>query len=394
MRRLGRLLVGLLGAFVVGGVAAAAVDVASLRTADVVIEDGAPYGTAERDRLQSAADDLRARDFPVKFVVLAKAAANADITAARLRGDLAREIGEDKVDAVFVLGPRQLGIAGTVFQSERLKAFEDERATLERDPIQGTINVAKRLQDCDAIAAIDEPCGRLDGRTAKGGGLSGGLIALLIGVLAVGVLAFSFARRAAKRGEARKAREDDRAVFSPMLDILSAQITDLGDEVGTEPNAERAKARYDEALAAYAEVRDALAAEAPFDADRMRGRVRDGIQAALAARSLLDGKPEPQTHEPVLSGLCTFDPQHGRAMASRRIVTPSGDGAEVPVCASCAAGLDAGQTPALRLVQLGGEQQPYWRIQGLGNMFDANFTRDIAGMLERAMKLHSDFFGR
>jgi hypothetical protein len=178
----------------------AAVSVADLQANDVVFDAGVTRSAEDRARLQSAADELRAKAFPTKFVVVATGPKNLDEVASDLRGGLAKKIGVDNIDAVLVLGNRQLGISADVFQSERDQAFQAEVDTLKSDDIAGTINVAKRLQAFDQAGALPG-----DNPAESDGGISAWIIALIV-VAAVAVIAGAFlARRAAKRGAAREA---------------------------------------------------------------------------------------------------------------------------------------------------------------------------------------------
>ena len=200
MRRL-LFVAALIMAAVLASTAQGAVSVADLQANDVVFDTGVTRSADERARLQAAADDLRAKGFPTKFVVVATGTKQLDSVAAGLRKGLADTIGVDNIDAVLVLGNRQLGINADVFQSERDEAFRAEVDTLRSDDIAGTINVANRLQ------AFDE-AGALPGSTSEAtsdDGIAWWLIALIV-VGAVAAIAAAFlARRAAKRGAADQA---------------------------------------------------------------------------------------------------------------------------------------------------------------------------------------------
>src|SRR3990172_3478908 len=94
----------ILAALVVAGFASsvghAAVSVADLRTNDVVFDDGVNRPDADRERLQGAADSLRGKEFPTKFVVVAKTSKDLDQVAAELRRGLVDEVGIQGIDAV------------------------------------------------------------------------------------------------------------------------------------------------------------------------------------------------------------------------------------------------------------------------------------------------------
>jgi hypothetical protein len=184
-------------ACLVAPAAHAAVSVADLQANDVVFDAGVTRSAEDRARLQSAADELRAKAFPTKFVVVSTGPKSLDKVAFDLRAGLAKKIGVDNIDAVLVLGNRQLGINADVFQSERDQAFQAEIDTLRSDDIAGTINVANRLQAFDEAGALpgDKPA-------KSDGGISAWIIALIV-VAGIAVIAGAFlARRAAKRGAA------------------------------------------------------------------------------------------------------------------------------------------------------------------------------------------------
>ncbi len=188
-------------ACLVAPAAHAAVSVADLQAGDVVFDTGVTRSAEDRARLQSAADELRAKAFPTKFVVVATGPKNLDKLAFDLRAGLAKKIGVDNIDAVLVLGNRQLGINADVFQSERDQAFQAEIDTLRSDDIAGTINVAKRLQAFDQAGALpgDKPA------KSDGGFPVWAIILIVLGGLAV--VAVFLVRRAVRRNAADVAPE-------------------------------------------------------------------------------------------------------------------------------------------------------------------------------------------
>ena len=369
-----RLLLALLTIGLIAPAAAnAAVTVDQLQASDVVFDTGVTLGDADRARLQDAADDLKGKSFPTKFVVVAQRLQDLDRLAADLRSGLALRIGLENIDGVFILGPRELGIAADAFEQEKIDAFNAETDTLRTDSVQGMINVANRLQALDAAGALPGDT------TSPKKGISGAIIGLIIAVGIAGIVAMAFARRAAKRGAERNLG-DEQSALNLMVDALAANITDLGGDIAASPNAALAKPHFDEATAIYEQVRVAMGKPLTEKSAKDLGQdlVR-GIRAAHAARAALDGTPTPapETHEPpIMAGLCAFDPEHGKATETREITTPSGDRGTVPVCAACAAGLDRGETPAPRMLMLSGQQVPYWQ-GNLGALFGDDMLRQI-----------------
>lgn len=187
----------------------AAVSGQDLRGTDVFFEPGVTRPDADRDRLQAAADELKDKGFPTKFVVVAERPADGDAFAKKLR----TEVGVDQVSAVLVLAPRQLAIGAKVFDCEKQLAFDAEVETLRTDDVQGTINVARRLQEFAEIGALrDEKCNEIDGPT-KDTGFPVWAIVVLAAVGVVGIVAIVLIRRAVKRSEAR--REAEAAAEAP-----------------------------------------------------------------------------------------------------------------------------------------------------------------------------------
>jgi hypothetical protein len=362
------------------------VTAADLAESDVVFDSGVNRTEADRQRLQAASSALGGQGFRTKFVVIPNSVGDIHGLAKRLRG----QFGEAALESVIVLGPRQIGVGAKVLPCEAVVAVQEERATLRSDDIQGTINVANRLLEFSKANELrDSDCQPIPDPKH---GLSTALIVALFGAAVALVAALFLARRSIKRN-ARERADEERAAISPVLDVLSAQITDLGDEVGMGPNAAESKRRYETALSAYGEVRDELEKMDGWDAARMRDRLREGIHEALAARALVDGKPAPPEGQPILEGLCAFDPKHGRAVTNHEIVTPSGNHAIVPVCATCEAGLQHKEMPQTRMVVVNGREVPYWQIQGMGGMFGPPMGQMLGGLLEEMLGIADQLSG-
>jgi hypothetical protein len=205
MRRLTFVVTLLLTAAGFTSAAQGAISAAQLRTANVVFDTGVQRSDADRARLEQTARDLGAKGFRTKFAVVATHIDKIDALARQLR----KELGDSAVEAVLVLGPRQLGVDAKVFACEKQLALDAEVATLTTDDLQGTINVANRLQAFHQIGALrDSNCKDIGGPTTKkSDGVATWLVALLVTIGIVGIAGFMLARRAAKRAEARRAGE-------------------------------------------------------------------------------------------------------------------------------------------------------------------------------------------
>lgn len=146
--------------------------------------------------------------------------------------------------------------------------------------------------------------------------------------------------------------DDLRAATSIDLGYLADEVVQLGDLA--------ADRDYVQGVSFYETARDALDAARSPDAFvavcRALGNGRFGMARARARR---DWSAAPQSAQP-----CLFDPSHGPA-AQLIVWTPAGlDGRTVPVCAGCAASLEAGVEPDPREVASGDEAMPYWSAPG------------------------------
>ena len=343
----------------IGGVqpAAAEVQPAELAASDVVTEPAANVSSADRDRLVQAAGQLRSQGVPTKFVVVA----NRPVNPPRYAVDLRQAIGFNGNVLVLSRSPNSLGIASSLPAQPRQEAFDRSVDDLRADPVGGTILVAQRLSEA---AAAGSGSGE-GGEGGESGGSSSGLV--LVGLLLVGVVGFVALGRRAARRRAETDLADRKAALEPMVDALAAHITDVGSDLrlGGDRVA-AAQPYYDEAVLAYGEVRDAMPSAGTAPAIDALGRTLErGLRAGVSARAVLDGRPIPAPEETaLLEGLCAFDPKHGRAVREMPVVTPTGNEAEVPVCATCAEGLEQGQMPDVRRVSQRGMAVPYW--QGAG----------------------------
>lgn len=196
-----RLLLAIVLAVTAASLAFGAVTAADLRNADVVFDEGVTRPAADRERLEATSRDLGTQGFRTKFVVVANRVDDIDGLARELR----KGVGEANVEALLVLGPRQLGVDAKVFDCEQQLAFDAEVATLRTDDVQGTINVANRLLEFNKAQALrDADCNEIDGPTKESDGVSKVLIAALVGVGLVGIVAIVLVRRAVNRAEKRR----------------------------------------------------------------------------------------------------------------------------------------------------------------------------------------------
>ncbi|MGH9012102.1 MAG: hypothetical protein ACRDYF_19985, partial [Acidimicrobiia bacterium] len=262
-------------------------------------------------------------------------------------------------------------------------AFNRSVGNLRADPTAGTIAVAQLLSEAAGS-------GSGSGESSDGGGW--GSAPVVVPLLLVGCVGFLALARWSTRRRAEADLADRRAALEPMVDALAAHITDVGSDLrlGGDRVAQ-AQPYYDEAVLAYGEVRDAMPAASTTPAIDTLGRTLErGLRAAVSARALLDGRPIPPPEETaLLEGLCAFDPKHGRAVREMPVVTPTGNEAEVPVCATCAEGLEQGQMPDVRRVYQRGRAVPYW--QGAGSFGFGGGLFPMFGGFLGGMVLHDLF---
>jgi hypothetical protein len=360
---------------------------------DVVIESAASVSADGRDRLETAARNLRSRGTPTKFVVVAARPLNPVQTAR----DLRRAIGFNGSVLVLSQSPRSLGIASGISETAIQAAFNSSQSQLRADPVDGTISVAERLASAAVPGPVAgsggvEPGGQVgQAEPDRGGEVVSGL--LLVGLIVAAFVGFlSFSKRSARR-RAEADLADRQAALEPMVDALAAHVTDLGPDLRLAGDrAGQAQPYYDEAVLAYGEVRDAMPSAGTTAAVESAQRTLErGLRAAQSARAVLDGRPVPPPEETaLLDGLCAFDPKHGRVVGTMPVTTPAGDEAEVPVCAQCAAGLEQGSMPEPRRVRRGGVDVPYW--QGAGSMgFGGGSLFPLFGGFLGGMILHDLF---
>ena len=267
-----------------------------------------------------------------------------------------------------MLSPSNLRIDSPLPTAAEQAAFQSEIDALRDDPVQGTIGVAERLSS-EMLGGSGASAGSSDdGGGVSSGGVAG--LAIIGGLIVVGGGAAIFlSKRAQKRRKERSAAAD-RAELDPMVDGLAAQIADLDQdmEMGGE-RAVAAKEDYEAAALGYGEAREVLALPNPTPAqvDQAGDLLEKGLHAARRARARLDGRPvEEADEEPLLEGLCTFNPQHGKAVTSVQVAGPDGEMADIPTCQDCADRMKAGRQPDYREVETANGRVPYWQTPRMG----------------------------
>ncbi|MGD9572916.1 MAG: hypothetical protein AB7V62_13585 [Thermoleophilia bacterium] len=369
-RSLLTLILALVACLAVTAPAVALVDLAAVAASDVAVEEGAPLSQSGRDRFEDAAADLRAAGTPSKFVILDARPADPVAYARSLRQRLSF------AGDVLVLSnqPRNLSIASSLPSGTVQAVYDARLPELRQDPVGGTISVASDLAARRGTGGSSSGSGAApvapadDGdESSSGGGVF--LVILLVGIGAI-ILLVMFARRKAK-ARAAQAQVADARELDPLVDALAAQIADLDDDVqmaGTMTAA--AREHYDVAVLSYGEARQVLEGPPAPTPEQVRAAgltLEKGLRAARRTRAVLEGRPpEAADQEPLLEGMCAFDPKHGKATTTVTISTPSGDKAELPACARCADQMARGEEPQFREVEEHGQRMPYWQGRGMG----------------------------
>jgi hypothetical protein len=348
--------------------AGALIDPGVLTTRDVAAERSAELTDGERRSLETAAARLERAGTPTKFVVLGRrpgSAADAQRYALRVRN----EVGPEHTVLVLSAVPRNLAIASALTPAQTNAIFQDRVPELRADPVRGTVLVAQDIGEAIASRDAPEPVDAGTGSSGNEGGGSVWPVLLIFGAGAGGLVWLGMRGRRKARERVRDQQGLEKAMLDPLVDALAAQINDLDPEVqvGNAP-AQAATADFQEAVLTYADAREAVEkAQTPAQIGEARAMLERGLRAARRARAHLDGRPVAEAEEePLLQGLCTFDPKHGRAVGDATVTAPDGRTAEVPVCAECLDRMEHGRRPEIREVEVAGRRRPYWQSGGAG----------------------------
>lgn len=187
---------------------------------------------------------------------------------------------------------------------------------------------------------------------SSGGSLLGPVV--VIGALAAGAggLVLMSKRKASKRNEealaqVRQTLDEDITAFGESLDSVDS------DAITTEEN----RADWMAALDQYDKAKNASAAmRTPAEAATVTEALDEGRFRVACVQARLAGEPLPERRPP-----CFFDPRHGLSVKDVSY-TPAGAVArDVPACAACAAAIEDGLDPQVRMVPAqGGGHAPYW----------------------------------
>ncbi|MFY9915751.1 MAG: hypothetical protein WAK18_13860 [Nocardioidaceae bacterium] len=190
---------------------------------------------------------------------------------------------------------------------------------------------------------------------------------LVIGLIALGVFAYSRSRQQAGSTRAggaqrrsrfsagdlaavRRTAEEDVTVYGEDLQRLDADLAGHELDEGARQDYQRALDAYEDAKASLARVTH------PDEIRHVTEILGDGRYSVACVQARVAGEPLPSRRPP-----CFFNPQHGLSL--RHVVwTPEGGTARaVPACALDADRVDAGAEPASRQVMVGTRRMPYWQ---------------------------------
>ena len=336
--------------------------VSALAGKDVAIAKSARVSDGDNAKLVAAAIRLRAAGKPTKFVVIGPKPDNFKGYAAGVR----RSLGFRGSVLALSQTPRSFRVAGPYADSVGNDVFEANKPALQADPINGMIQIADAVPVASSGGA---PPSSPNDTKSTGGGVSGGvlfgLFAAILGAIGLGGLL----SRKSKRAQAARDLAARKAGLDPLIDGLASQISDLDTDVQLAGDkAPAAQTYYDQALAEYGSAREALPkADTAAEIERVGTGLERGLRAAKATRATLDGKPVPAEDSPLLEGLCSFDPKHGKSVTEAPIDGPNGGRVDVPVCQNCADQIAQGTRPDVRTVPDGrGRDIPYWNMPGYG----------------------------
>jgi hypothetical protein len=185
------------------------------------------------------------------------------------------------------------------------------------------------------------------------------LVALVIGLLVILIRAQK-AQAEAKSvgGRQQQALADQR--WRAVRRVAEEDVTQLGQQIADTPVASDLPADgrqdFEDALGAYERAKDALqSAQHPDDLQWVTRSIDDGRFALARLDARRTGAPLPSRKPP-----CFFDQRHGISVEERLWAPPNGADRDVPVCAACAARIDDGQDPAVRMVDTPTGSRPYY----------------------------------
>ena len=341
-----RVLFALLPLLLVGWVAnpAAATtvdDVVSALQSDPVYNDPEAENALTDAQAADLSDQIRSSGSSVFIAILPEAAKGSQSTE-DVVSYLQSNVGEPGVYAAVV---------GNQFRSTSPAAATSAFQQQQGNGVYAVLSqFVSNVESIDSGATVTEPANQ----TSSGG--SALVPLLVIGGLAAGAggLVFMSSRRkkkaqAAALASVKQTIDEDITAFGESLDSVdSAAIT-------TDEN----RADWMAALDEYDKAkRSSDAMTDPQQAATVTESLDEGRFRVACVQARLAGEPLPERRPP-----CFFDPRHGLSVRDVSY-TPMGtaQARDVPACAACAAAIDDGLDPEIRMVPAAaGGRQPYWQ---------------------------------
>ena len=153
------------------------------------------------------------------------------------------------------------------------------------------------------------------------------------------------------------------------ITLLGEQLRRLDAETSERPLDEGARTDYQTALDAY-ESADRLLRKVttPEEVTAVTDTLNDGRYALACVQAQLAGEPRPEMRVP-----CFFNPQHGPSVQDVMFTPPGGGTRRVAACAQDAARIEAGERPAVRTIEVGGQAVPYRDAFNSSVVLDQNY---------------------
>jgi hypothetical protein len=148
--------------------------------------------------------------------------------------------------------------------------------------------------------------------------------------------------------------------------LLGEQLRRLDADTTEHPLDEVARSDYQQSLDAYESAERAVRkVTVPEDVTAVIDILNAGRYALACVQAHLAGEPRPELRAP-----CFFNPQHGPSTKDVMFTPPGGGTRRVAACAQDAARIEAGERPAVRTIEVGGQTVPY------RDAFDASVVLD------------------
>jgi hypothetical protein len=341
-----RVLIALLPLLLVGWVAGPATattvdDVVSALRSDPVYNDPEAENALTDSQAADLSDQIRSSGSSVFIAVLPEAAKGSQSTEDVVTY-LQQNVGEPGTYAAVV---------GNQFRSTSPAAATSAFQQQQGNGVYAVLSqFVTNVETVDSGGTVTQP----SSENSSGG--SALVPLLVIGGLAAGAggLVLAGSRRKKKAAAAALAAvkqtiDEDITAFGESLDSVdSAAIT-------TDEN----RADWMAALDEYDKAKRASDAMTnPAQAATVTESLDEGRFRVACVQARLTGEPLPERRPP-----CFFDPRHGLSVRDVSY-TPMGtaQARDVPACAACAAAIDDGLDPEIRLVPAtNGGRQPYWQ---------------------------------